>query len=69
MRLTTKKEAYDLTVRTHIMGILNVTPDPFSDGGNYTTIAKAVDQAILMEKQGADIIDTGGESTRPNHDP
>lgn len=51
------------------MGILNVTPDSFSDGGSYTTIEKAVRQAIEMEKQGADIIDIGGESTRPNHRP
>lgn len=53
--------------RTHIMGILNVTPDSFSDGGSYTTIEKAVAQAIKMEKQGVDIIDIGGESTRPDH--
>lgn len=59
----------DLSERTYIMGILNVTPDSFSDGGNYTTIEKAVAQAIEMEKQGADIIDIGGESTRPDHQP
>jgi dihydropteroate synthase len=51
------------------MGILNVTPDSFSDGGSYTTIQKAVRQAVEMEKQGADMIDIGGESTRPDHDP
>ncbi|WP_249872192.1 dihydropteroate synthase [Oceanobacillus saliphilus] len=65
---TTKKTLY-LSERTHIMGILNVTPDSFSDGGSYTTIEKAVEQAVLMERQGADIIDIGGESTRPGHDP
>lgn len=53
--------------RTYIMGILNVTPDSFSDGGSYTTVEKAVKQAIEMELQGADIIDIGGESTRPDH--
>ncbi|XKF67502.1 dihydropteroate synthase [Virgibacillus necropolis] len=67
--LKTKSKTYDLSDRTYIMGILNVTPDSFSDGGSYTTIEKAVAQAVEMEKQGADIIDIGGESTRPNHDP
>ncbi len=51
------------------MGILNVTPDSFSDGGNYTSIDIAVKQAMEMERLGADIIDIGGESTRPNHQP
>ncbi|MFZ3579253.1 dihydropteroate synthase [Virgibacillus sp. DJP39] len=67
--LKTKSVTYDLSKRTHIMGILNVTPDSFSDGGSYTTIEEAVKQAIEMEKQGADILDIGGESTRPNHQP
>ncbi|OZU89548.1 dihydropteroate synthase [Virgibacillus indicus] len=69
MLLNTAIKTYDLSRRTHIMGILNVTPDSFSDGGNYTTIEKAVKQAVEMEKLGADIIDIGGESTRPDHDP
>jgi dihydropteroate synthase len=47
------------------MGILNVTPNSFSDGGKYFSIDKAIEHALLMEKQGADIIDIGGESTRP----
>lgn len=68
MKLTTTIKTYDLNERTHIMGILNVTPDSFSDGGNYTTINQAVKQAKAMEDAGADIIDIGGESTRPNHD-
>src|SRR5690625_7004080 len=67
MILKTATKTYDLAERTHIMGILNVTPDSFSDGGNYTSLERAVKQAIEMEKQGADIIDIGGESTRPNH--
>jgi 2-amino-4-hydroxy-6-hydroxymethyldihydropteridine diphosphokinase len=51
---------------THIMGILNVTPDSFSDGGNYKgSIEIAVEQALKMEIDGASIIDIGGESTRP----
>lgn len=48
-----------------VMGILNVTPDSFSDGGQYTQIEHALKQVELMIKQGADIIDIGGESTRP----
>ncbi|WP_100011868.1 dihydropteroate synthase [Lentibacillus sediminis] len=69
MLLKTAVKTYDLSSRTHIMGILNVTPDSFSDGGNYTTIDRAVRQAVEMEEAGADIIDIGGESTRPDHDP
>ena len=52
-----------------IMGILNVTPDSFSDGGDYFSIEKAVEAALNMKKEGADIIDIGGQSTRPNHIP
>jgi len=51
--------------RTYLMGILNVTPDSFSDGGQFTQLQKAVNHALMMEKQGADIIDIGGQSTRP----
>jgi dihydropteroate synthase len=50
---------------TAIWGILNVTPDSFSDGGRYTEPAKAIEQAHLMHAQGAAVIDVGGESTRP----
>ncbi|HOP08273.1 MAG TPA: dihydropteroate synthase [candidate division Zixibacteria bacterium] len=55
--------------RPHVMGILNVTPDSFSDGGLYATVDKAVEHALRMEEQGADIIDIGGESTRPGAEP
>ncbi|MFQ5781185.1 MAG: dihydropteroate synthase, partial [Nitrospiria bacterium] len=51
--------------RPLIMGILNVTPDSFSDGGLFLNTSKAVDQAMRMAEEGADIIDIGGESTRP----
>lgn len=51
------------------MGILNITPDSFSDGGQFNTIDKAVERAKRMEEAGADIIDIGAESTRPNHQP
>jgi dihydropteroate synthase len=63
-----KKEIV-LSSRTHIMGILNVTPDSFSDGGNYFKLEDAVKQGIKMTDEGADIIDVGGESTRPGSDP
>ncbi|WP_091500300.1 dihydropteroate synthase [Amphibacillus marinus] len=51
------------------MGILNVTPDSFSDGGKYSEIESAVNQALKMVQAGADIIDIGGESTRPGFIP
>lgn len=69
MQLRTGPKTFYLHKRTHIMGILNVTPDSFSDGGKYTSIDKAVTRAIEMERLGADIIDIGGESTRPDHQP
>ncbi len=52
-----------------IMGILNVTPDSFSDGGKYLSVEKAVERAREMVKEGADIIDIGGESSRPFSEP
>ncbi len=52
-----------------IMGILNITPDSFSDGGKYTDVDAALQQAQSMLSEGVDIIDIGGESTRPNADP
>ena len=51
--------------RTFVMGILNVTPDSFSDGGRLLDPARAVEAALQMEADGADLIDIGGESTRP----
>lgn len=48
-----------------IMGILNVTPDSFSDGGQYSSLEKALQQAEMMIKAGVHVIDIGGESTRP----
>ena len=52
--------------RPHVMGILNVTPDSFSDGGQHASAQAAIAKAHQMIKDGADIIDIGGESTRPN---
>jgi dihydropteroate synthase len=54
--------------RTLVMGVLNVTPDSFSDGGRFFEPGKAIDHGLLMAKQGADIIDVGGESSRPGAD-
>ncbi|WP_296644755.1 dihydropteroate synthase [Romboutsia sp. 13368] len=59
---------FDYNKRTYIMGILNVTPDSFSDGGNFNSVDKALEHAKVMINEGADIIDLGGESTRPGHD-
>ena len=58
----------ELGTRTLIMGILNTTPDSFSDGGRYDDIEAAVKHAQIMAEDGADIIDIGGESTRPGSD-
>lgn len=59
----------ELRRRPLVMGILNVTPDSFSDGGSYRNADEAVAAAIKMIAEGADIIDVGGESTRPGHQP
>lgn len=62
---TTLARNYFYRQTPQVMGILNVTPDSFSDGGNYDQIDQAVEQAALMLRHGASIIDVGGESTRP----
>ena len=76
MRATTRPRALALSrgrlplgQRTLIMGILNVTPDSFSDGGHYVEPHRAVERALLMAREGADLIDIGGESTRPGAKP
>ena len=58
---------FDYGKRTYIMGILNVTPDSFSDGGKFNKLDEALNHAKEMIKDGVDIIDIGGESTRPGH--
>ncbi len=60
------KHEFPLGKRTYVMGILNYTPDSFSDGGLYFTPEKALAHAIEMQEQGADIIDIGANSTRPD---
>lgn len=62
------KRQFDIKNHGYIMGILNVTPDSFSDGGRYTRLDAALKHAEQMLGEGADIIDVGGESTRPGHE-
>lgn len=65
MKIGTKE--FDLENELYVMGILNVTPDSFSDGGRYNDLDHALQQAERMVEEGASILDVGGESTRPNH--
>ena len=60
---------FDCGERTLVMGVLNVTPDSFSDGGRFFDPEAAVARALAMVEDGADIVDVGGESTRPGSDP
>lgn len=60
---------FDVKNHTYIMGILNVTPDSFSDGGKWDTLGHAMKHVETMLADGADLIDVGGESTRPGHTP
>lgn len=59
---------FDTKNKTYVMGILNVTPDSFSDGGNFNTLETAIQHARQMLDEGVDIIDVGGESTRPGYE-
>lgn len=59
------KKVYDLSTRTHVMGVLNITPDSFSDGGKFMEHKAAIAHALKMEQEGADFIDIGGQSSRP----
>ena len=62
-----RDKVFDTEQKCYIMGILNVTPDSFSDGGKWDSLDKALKHAEEMISEGADIIDIGGESTRPGH--
>lgn len=64
-RLKLRSGTLVLGERTLVMGVLNVTPDSFSDGGEYEQPKLAIEHALAMEKAGADLLDIGGESTRP----
>ncbi|MBE0069479.1 dihydropteroate synthase [Thermoanaerobacterium thermosaccharolyticum] len=67
--LKVRDKEIEIGKRTYIMGILNMTPDSFSDGGKYNTFEKGMDRALKMIEDGADIIDVGGESSRPGYKP
>lgn len=69
MAMTWRGRTIDFSSKTYIMGILNVTPDSFSDGGRFFDQGRAVDQGLRMVEEGADIIDIGGESSRPGAPP
>src|SRR5882762_5643400 len=64
-RLTLRSGTLNLGERTLIMGVLNITPDSFSDGGKFLDPDRAFARAVELEEQGADIIDIGAESTKP----
>ena len=64
-KLRLPSRTLELGARTLVMGVLNVTPDSFSDGGKFFSLNRAIDAALAMEAAGADILDIGGESTRP----
>ncbi|BDG62063.1 hypothetical protein caldi_31530 [Caldinitratiruptor microaerophilus] len=68
-RIPLRDRVIELGQRTLVMGILNVTPDSFSDGGRYLDPGRACERAWQMVEEGADIVDVGGESTRPGHTP
>ena len=64
-----RDRALRIGARPLVMGILNVTPDSFSDGGRYEAADAAIQRGLAMAEEGADIIDVGGESTRPGSEP
>ena len=65
----TGRRTFELANRGVIMGVINVTPDSFSDGGNFTAVSAAVDHGLRLVDEGAEILDIGGESTRPGAAP
>ena len=67
--LSFKNFEFDFSKKIYIMGVLNITPDSFSDGGMFFDKDRAVGRALQMARDGADIIDIGGESTRPGSNP
>jgi dihydropteroate synthase len=69
LQLQIKDQTYDLGQRTWLMGVVNVTPDSFYDGGLYFEPARAIEHALKLVGDGADIIDVGGESSRPGAGP
>jgi dihydropteroate synthase len=68
-KITYNRKVLPLGIKTHVMGIVNVTPDSFSDGGEAFGVKEAVEKDLKLAREGADIIDIGGESTRPGAEP
>lgn len=68
-RFTAGEFSFPLKQKSYVMGILNVTPDSFSDGGQYQNVSQALRHALEMEAQGADFLDIGAQSTRPGFQP
>lgn len=64
-----RDKCLELGLRTRLMGVVNVTPDSFSDGGRYFSTREAIDRCLQIVDEGADLIDIGGESTRPGSGP
>ena len=69
MKLFFRQFSLDFSQKTHVMGILNITPDSFTDGGLFFRRDSAIEHGLRMVEEGADIIDVGGESTRPGSEP
>ena len=69
MNLTFGQKLLDLEGRTAVCGVINITPDSFSDGGRFFDVPSACSRALMMEREGADLIDVGAESTRPGAAP
>jgi dihydropteroate synthase len=63
------RSTLDLESRVQVMGVLNLTPDSFSDGGQFNDLDRAIGRALEIESEGADLLDIGGESTRPGSKP
>lgn len=66
---TLRQHTFSWGQRTYLMGVLNITPDSFSDGGQFNTVARAVQHAHYLVESGADVLDIGGQSTRPQSEP
>ena len=69
MRWRCRDRFFDLAERTLVMGVVNVTPDSFSDGGRFLDPSAAIEHARRLAREGADILDLGAESTRPGSQP
>ena len=65
----TPRRSLALGQQTYLVGILNLTPDSFSDGGDFVDLKRAIEHFQRMVSEGAEMIDIGGESTRPGHEP